>query len=115
MLATNDLGLLTSDDIVFADNTQGGEVKLYQYVVPPGMLGFRVRLENRVGNPTAVLRQGDKTPDPGASVPSPDSYGNEGGYTTTDGSATLYSYPNPIPGIYTLAVKARAVSTSYPD
>jgi hypothetical protein len=114
-LSTNDLGLLTSEDILYPDTVEGGEVKLYRFVIPSGMLGFKVRLENRVGNPTFVLNQSDKTPDPGAGVPSSDRYGNEGGYASTDGSSTLYSIPNPIPGVYSLVVKGRASGANYTD
>jgi len=115
-LATNDLGLLTSEDILHQDTVEGGEVKMYQFVVPSGMLGFKIRLENRVGNPTFVVKQGTKAPDPGAPVPANDFYGNEGGYTTTDGSSTLFTMPNPVPGTYTLVVKGRANSSgNYTD
>jgi large repetitive protein len=114
-LATNHLGLLTSEDILYPDTVEGGEVKLYQFAVPSGMLGFKVRLENRVGNPTFVFRLGDKTPDPGAAVPTGDTYGTEGGYTSTDGHSTLYTVPNPAPGIYTLVVKGRPLGFSYTD
>ena len=116
-LPTTDLGFLTSDDVVQPDVLEGGEVKAYQILIPPGMLGFKVRLENRVGNPTFVLRQGDRLPDPGASVPGSagDPYGNEGGYVTADGHASLFTMPNPVPGIFTLMVKARANGANYPD
>ncbi len=116
-VTTNELGLLTSEDILYADVLEGGEVKAYQFLIPPGMLGTRIRLENRVGNPAFVLRTGDKMPDPGSSIAgsSVDSYGNEGGYTTTDGSATLFTLPNPLPGTYTLMVKGRQSGQNYPD
>jgi uncharacterized repeat protein (TIGR02543 family) len=114
-IRTNDLGLLTSEDILYPDALEGGEVKLYQFVVPSGMLGLRVRLENRVGNPTFVLRQGDKIPDPGVGLPAADVYGTEGGYTSSDGGTALFTLPNPTPGLYTLVVKARAAGASYPD
>src|SRR6185436_11199695 len=97
------------------DTLEGGQVKMYQFAVPSGMVGLRVRLENRVGNPTFVLRQGDRIPDPGAPVPAADVYGIEGGYTSTDGGTALFTLPNPAPGVYTLVVKARAAGTSYPD
>jgi hypothetical protein len=111
------LGLVTSEDLVRPDTVQAGEVKVYQFLVPSGTLGFKVRLENRAGNPTLVQRFGDKIPDPGASLPSTDSYGNEGGYTSADGGPLLFTTPNPLPGLYTVVVKGRPVpnTTLYPD
>jgi large repetitive protein len=116
-LTTNDLGLLTSEDILYPDALEGGEVRTYQFLVPPGMLGLKVRLENRVGNPAAVFRQGDRWPDPGASVigVGSDSYGNEGGYSVSDGGASLFTVANPLPGVQTLTVKARQSGANYPD
>ena len=114
-IVVRDLGLLTSEDIVRPDFVEAGESRAYQFLVPPGTLGMKVRLENREGNPTFVLRYGERIPDPGAPVPSPDAYGNEGGYTTTDGNALLYTLPNPLPGKYTMVVKGRPVTGAYPD
>ncbi|HUS36947.1 MAG TPA: hypothetical protein VM680_16500 [Verrucomicrobiae bacterium] len=109
------LGLVTSEDLVRPDRLQAGEVKLYQFLVPSGTLGLKVRLENREGNPAFVLRYGDKIPDPGAPVPNSDPYGNEGGYTSTDGSTLLFTVPNPLPGMYTVAVKGRPNAGLYSD
>src|SRR5436189_31454 len=50
-----------------------------------------------------------------ASIPSSDIYGNEGGYTSGDGSPLLFTVPNPLPGIYTVSVKARPNASLYPD
>lgn len=115
VVAPEDLGLLTSEDIFQPGSVEGGESRVYQFQVPVGMIGFRVKLEDRVGNPTLVLRQGEKLPDPGAPAPSPDTYGNEGGLPSTDGHTTLVSVPNPVPGVYTLVVKGRSVNGAYPD
>jgi hypothetical protein len=110
------LGLVTSEDLVHADQVQAGEVKVYQFLVPSGTLGFKVRLENRQGNPAFIIRYGDKIPDPGAPIPNGDQYGNEGGYTSTDGSTLLFTQPNPLPGLYTLVVKGRPnLNNTYPD
>lgn len=115
VLPTADLGMLTSSDILQPDIVEGGEVRRYRFLVPSGTLGFNVRLENRVGNPTFVLLYGDKTPDPGGTVSPNDPYGNEGGQASTDGNSTLLSVPNPAPGIYTLVVKGRPINSNYPD
>jgi hypothetical protein len=109
------LGLVTSEDLVQSDDLQAGEVKAYQFLVPSGTLGVKIRLENREGNPAFVLRYGDKIPDPGAGIPSNDPYGNEGGYNSTDGNSLLFTIPNPLPGLYTLALKGRPNGSAYPD
>ncbi|MGZ8898970.1 MAG: hypothetical protein ACXW3Z_02655, partial [Limisphaerales bacterium] len=112
----NPLGVVTSEDLVRPDVLQAGEVKAYTFLVPSGTLGMKVRLENREGNPALILRYGDKIPDPGAPIPTPDVYGNEGGYASTEGHTALYTVPNPLPGLYTVSVKARPSSTTiYPD
>jgi uncharacterized repeat protein (TIGR02543 family) len=113
--APTKLGLLTSEDLVQPDHLEAGEVKVYQFLVPSGTLGFRIRLDNRQGNPSFVLRFGDKVPDPSAPIPNGDVYGTEGGYNSTDGSTLLYTIPNPIPGLYTLALKGRPNQSTYTD
>ncbi len=111
-----DLGMLTSEDLVYPDTAQGGESKAYQFTVPWSTYGVRVRLENRVNNPVAVGVAGDRLPDPGASVAGvPDSYGNEGGQTIIDGHPTVVTLPNAVNGIYSVMVKARALSSAWPD
>lgn len=112
-----DLGLLTSEDLVQPETLEGGEVKAYQFTVPPGTYGVRVRLESRVNNPVAVALAGSGLPDPSVTLPSQalDGYGTEGGYTTADAHPSMITLPNPLPGVYRVVVKARAVGTSYPD
>ncbi len=118
-LPITQLGLLTSEDLVQPDSLEGGETKAYQFVVPPGAYGAKIRLENRVNNPVAVVLAGDRLPDPGASVTgsTTDTYGNEGGYAVnvSDGHPVIVSVPNPSLGTYSVMVKARSVSSSYPD
>jgi hypothetical protein len=110
-LALKDLGLLTSEDLaepnVAADC---GQVKAYRFDVPVGMAGCRVRLDSPEGNPMALVLQGNYLPNPGAGVAGTvaDPYGNEGGYGVTNGHPTLVTLANPLPGPYTVLVKARA-------
>lgn len=117
-LPVPNLGLLTSEDLIQPDSLEGGEVKAYQFSVPPETYGIKVRLDNRVNNPVVVGIAGSQIPDPGAAVSggSADSYGNEGGYAIADGGPTIVTLPNPVTGLYTLAVKARQSSPGvYPD
>ncbi len=121
-LAAEDLGLLSSEDITRPETLEDGEVKGYQFEVPYGTLGFRVELENRSGNPVAVLMAGDQFPDPGASVvgQAQDFYGNEGGYAAGNYGippflflhSNIVTVANPAPGMYRLAIKARSLGTS---
>ncbi|MGZ5568463.1 MAG: InlB B-repeat-containing protein, partial [Limisphaerales bacterium] len=116
-IPTNDLGLVTSSDLERDDTVESGETKAYQFAVPFETLGFELRLENRVGNPIAMYRPGSSWPDPGAGV-SPigaETYGNEGGYTPTDGNAVLITVPNPVIGLYSAVVKARATAGVFSD
>jgi large repetitive protein len=115
---TNDLGLLTSMDLEKDDSLESGETKAYQFAVPFETLGFEFRLESRVGNPVAMYRPGSSWPDPGAAMGSSlpaEPYGNEGGFTPTDGNAALITVPNPTPGVYSAVVKARASAGNFSD
>jgi large repetitive protein len=116
-MPVTDLGLLTSQDLVISDSAEGGESKAYQFWVPQGMYGARVRLENRVNNPVAVVTTNKYLPNPGVGVltASGDSYGYEGGNTIVDGGATVVTLPNPQVGVYSIIVKARPVGYAWPD
>src|SRR5258707_3445018 len=80
-------------------------------------MSLEARLENRVGNPVMVVRNGASLPYPGSSAAlfSPDDYGNEGGQASTivaNNSIPLASATN---GVYSLVVKARTSASPYPD
>ena len=111
------LGTVSSNDLSQVDTLEGGEIKLYQFEVPTNTTGVEVRLENRIGNPVMTLRSGDALPDPGTGQGSigSDTYGNEGGWTSTDVGNVLITIPNPTPGTYSVAVKARGSSGTYAD
>lgn len=117
-LPIEDLGILTSEDRVKPDELEGGEVKAYRFHVPPGTYGARVLLENRAGNPVAVVLPGERLPNPGATLSSglpADPFGNEGGYVPSYGHSTILTIPNPAVGAYTVLVKARQLDRSYID
>jgi hypothetical protein len=112
-----DLGLLTSEDLAQSDALEAGETRAYQFTVPSGTYGMQLRLENRVGNPVAVVRPGALLPDPGALFGplAVDPYGNDGGSAIVAGHATLITFPNPVPGTYSVMTKARASGASVSD
>jgi hypothetical protein len=120
------MGTAGTTDLVQTATLEGGEVRAYQFTVPPGISSLQVQLNTTSGYPAMVLRSGVAFPYPGA--PSTlgaagsvglDDYGNEGGYaltpTTGDANTNLLSYANPSNGIYTVMVKARGLNGVYPN
>jgi hypothetical protein len=114
-----DLGLAGTTNLTYDTTQEGGEVRAYQFTVPPGMTSLEVQLQNITGNPAMVLRVGSALPNPGAASPSSgagsvsaEPYGNEGGYpiavATGNANTNLISVANPLEGVYTVMVKARA-------
>jgi hypothetical protein len=111
------LGLVGGPDLLHTNELQGGESKFYSFVVPTNTLAIEMRLEGRVGNPQFVLSTNITLPDPGDVVSGTrDAYGNDGGDPTLFLGSSIVTIPSPTPGIYQLAVKARAsTGTTYPD
>lgn len=104
------LGTVGTGTLEAPGSLNGGEVKLYQFTVPEGVQSLQARLESRTGNPFISLVSGSRAPDPGTGVSPapPDSYGNEGGESPgANVKPTQIPVPNPVPGVYTIAVKAR--------
>jgi len=120
-----DLGnVSTSTDLVNSvTNQDGGGTRGFQFTVPSGISSVEVHLDNRVGNPVMVVRQGAEMPDPSVAygAGSTDDYGSEGGYavpanaTNAGAGSALITLPNPAPGVYSMVVKARATSGIYPN
>src|SRR5262249_38567655 len=110
------LGTVGPADLVKPDTLEGGESKAYQFTVPAGS-SIEARLENRVGNPVMVLRNGALLPLPGQGGNgfSLDDYGNEGGQTLALLATNNIPLPAPTNGLYSLMVKARAAPAVYPD
>jgi hypothetical protein len=110
------LGTVNQTELVSSNALEGGESKLYQITVPPGAPAIEIRLDNRVGNPVLTLSTNSFLPDPaGVLSGTRDAYGNDGGVNPSDVNSNIVTIPNPVPGIYTFAVKARAIGTTYPD
>lgn len=110
-----DLGVLGVADIVTTTTLSGGDSRIYQFSVPPTAPAIEMRLENRTGNPVMVVITNASVPDPGGASSPRDSYGNDGGSTPSGINTNILTIANPTNGIYTLAVKARAFGTAYPD
>ncbi len=113
------LGQVGASDLVDTNSLAGGETRVYQFNVPPGVQTLEARLQNCTGNPVMALQFGSAVPNPGAANSSiaADPYGNEGGENPGTAVATnLLTVANTTNGTYTLIVKARAATTtSTPD
>lgn len=109
------LGTVTLSDILRNEDLEGGESRLYQFVVASNTPAIELRLENRIGNPVMVLLTNTALPDPGGLSSQKDLYGNDGGDVPDLINTNILTVPNPVPGVYTLAVKARVAGTVYPD
>lgn len=109
-IGTVDLGTLSSGaDIMRAESLSGGEVRVFQFFVDPGVLSMQVRLTNRVGTPKMVLRRGPLTPSP------TDNYSTDGGSSATWSDTTFIDIPNPVSDLYTLVIQAGGSSGAFPD
>lgn len=111
----NNLGTVSLTDIVITNALEGGESQTYQFTVPTNAAAIEMRLENRVGNPVMVVLPNASLIDPGGVSNPKDAYGNDGGAVPSDVNTNILTIANPTNGVYTLAVKARAFGTAYPD
>jgi len=53
-------------DITRAEALEGGEVKAYAFSTSPDVLAIEIHLEDRVGNPVAVMTTGAQLPTRGS-------------------------------------------------
>jgi len=94
-----DLGTLPgAGEINQPDSYASGEVKLYEFDVPLGVLAMEVRLDGVTGNPEMNLRANSTNFPYGAS------YGSYSGYNPTHTHSSLITLANPTPGHYALMV-----------
>ncbi|QJE95482.1 InlB B-repeat-containing protein [Luteolibacter luteus] len=113
VLAITDLGTVPTSGSTRAVTLAGGQLKAYQFTVPPDLAGVEIRLDERIGNPWLSVIQGSRLPKPSdnfQSVPTPNEYGFTDGqsgssYFQDDNSITLVA---PEPGVYSLIVRASA-------
>ncbi len=108
-LGVPNLGTAGGADLLLTNSLEGGEMKIYRFAIPPGVLGVEVRLDNRTGNPYATMR-----PD---SLPPYETeyYGKDGGENAVWSFPSLVTLANPVATNYTLDVFAASDSGSYPD
>jgi hypothetical protein len=109
---TNQLGTVDPSgltDIIFNDAAEGGEIKYYNFSVPPGTLSLEVHLDNRVANPYLSLRAD------GQLSRGNDGYGQSDGVYPTWSGAALLNLAGPALTNYTLAVQAGYLNGTYPD
>ena len=109
---TNQLGTVDPSgltDLVRNDSVEGGDLKFYQFTVPPGTLNLEVHLENRVGNPHMSLRAG------GTLIRGVEAYGQSDGQSQTWNDDALINLVSPAVTNYTLTVQGRALSGTYPN
>jgi hypothetical protein len=121
------LGLVGLEETRHTNTLQGGEVKAYQFDVPPGTTSLEARLYTTNGRPAQVLRVGPQFPNPGLASTivgsgnvTGDAYGSDGGQTLTpltgNANTNLITIVNPTNDTYTIMVKARASSANvYPN
>lgn len=117
--AITDLGTVGASELTQTNSLAGGEGAFYSFSVPSNILAVELRLENRVGNPIMVLTTNTTLalPDPGGVLGgAADSYGNDGGLAPLYLGTNIITVPNPTPGTYRVAIKARASGAGiYPD
>ena len=106
---TNQIGNLlpAGPDITTSDSLLGGEVKLYQFTVSPGVLAMEVRLDNRTANPRMTLRAD------GLLVQSISGYGRDWGQSYQWQDSGIINIATPQAGTYTLAVQADTYAGGY--
>jgi large repetitive protein len=118
------LGTVSDIEVTQTNSLEGGEVRAYQFTVPPGAQGVEARLFQVTGNPAMVLRVGSLYPNPGLASPvfgpgsvSLDVYGNTAGQNIAtgngDANTNLITVANPSNGVYSVMVKARSNGSSY--
>ena len=112
-LPVDDLGEVGSTPVTRTHTLQGGDLRAYRFTVPAGVSSVDLRLLDRTNRPVMAVRPGVHWPYRlpwETTEPVLDYYGVEGG--ENDDRLTgdeIIGLANPVPGIYSLIVKARAV------
>jgi len=111
-LAITDLGTVTPAGLTRPVALAGGQLKAFQFTVPPELAGVEIRLDERIGNPWFSVIQGPRLPKPSEYFQGtvPNEYGftdgqGGSGYLHDDSSGTLVA---PEPGVYSVIVRASA-------
>ena len=118
-LAISNLGTGALPSFGFGALTQhvaleGGQVTLKKFTVPPGVAAMEVRLLNRSNSPSICLIPGTNAPYP--HVGPGENYGADGGWFTGRREGTdIMTFANPVPGPWTVTLKAEDSGSGYPD
>ena len=109
-LGFTNLGTVGVMDLVKTNFQEGGEVKVYQFSIPPGSPPVEVRMENVVGAPYAFMV-------PGGQVPGARDFTDGGiGSNWNLDPATILTMPSPAATNYTIMAQAYYSSYYvYPD
>ncbi len=109
-LPVDDLGVIGSAPVTRAHALEGGEVRAYRFTVPAGVASVDLRLLDRTNSPVMTVRPGTGWPYrfPYDNDIVLDYYGVEGGQGTGRlADEDIIGLANPVPGTYSLIVKAR--------
>ncbi|MCK5803206.1 MAG: PPC domain-containing protein, partial [Lentisphaeria bacterium] len=82
-----------------------GEIRRYQFTVPPGVLAMEIRLDDRVGSPEMNLRLDTH-------FPNGTSYGSYSGHSYQFTDTTIISMSEPTPGTWSLMVNDSRAAAS---
>ena len=117
VLPITDMGTVAPAGLTSAVSLAGGQLKAYQFTVPPDLAGVEIRLDERIGNPWFSVIQGSRLPKPSEYFQgtTPNEYGftdgqGGSGYFHDDSSITLVA---PAPGVYSVIVRASANPASH--
>ncbi|MES2440108.1 MAG: hypothetical protein V4584_13650 [Verrucomicrobiota bacterium] len=103
-IVVSPLGVVTEEGLSKAVTLAAAEVKLFSVEIPAGINNLEFRLKDRSGEANIAILRGSQIPAPGIG----ESYGVFGGETAGPPAKdrSIINLGNPVPGIYTIAVRA---------
>ncbi len=108
--APTSLGTAGTTEVVQAVNLEAGEIKLYSFTVAPDTFSLRLELTERTGVPVFALGRGAEPFWSTIQFREDGGYGSQsvvgGRSPQTHGITLPVVIPNPLPGTYTVAVRA---------
>lgn len=94
----------------------GGEIQVLEFTAPSGLAALEIRLRNRTGNPALTVRPGQVAAWPQVPLANNDRYGADAGWLAgREEGFEIATVPNPLPGTYTVTVKAERSGEGFPD
>lgn len=102
----DDLGTITPTETTRVnEESEAGELKVYQFEVAPGTASIEVRLEPAQGSPEMLVRSDDEIPNGFPPLPGGEYGIDQGAYSSFGGN--IVTFGSPAPGVYSIAVKAQ--------